>query len=186
MSEWNKKTAEWYAEKYGEYETNRLGIEALDIPTNSTIVDVGCGTGCALRHAALKAENGVFFGVDPVPRMIEIAQGNTSGSSVKDRIRYLLGSAENIPVADSFADIVLAFDSYDHWKDKAKGLKEVHRVLKATGRFVIVKDGGLPNGKKAVNDFLSALKSEGFKVIEQRNVERDGVSFTQWECVIQT
>lgn len=32
MSNWDTKTAEWYAEKYGEYATNKLGVGALKLP----------------------------------------------------------------------------------------------------------------------------------------------------------
>ncbi len=47
MSEWDSETADWYAEKYGEYPTNRLAVEKLVFVDDTTIVDVGCGTGAA-------------------------------------------------------------------------------------------------------------------------------------------
>ncbi len=67
MSDWNKETAEWYAEKYGEYATNRLGVDELDFFDKAVIVDIGCGTGAALRHAASKVENGKFIMRSRIP-----------------------------------------------------------------------------------------------------------------------
>lgn len=182
MSKWDTETAEWYAKKYGEYETNMLGVEALKLEAHSRIVDIGCGTGCALRHASEQVTHGSLIGIDPVPRMVEIAREQTAQHSSVNRIIYYEGSAENLPVEDSTADVVLAFDSYDHWEDKPKGLKEVRRVLKANGRFVVVKDGGLPNGTDAQKEFLEGLTEAGFKVIQENIYEEGDVVFTQWTC----
>ena len=186
MSKWDTKTAEWYAEKYGEYATNRLGIEALKLEADCIVVDIGCGTGSALRHASKQVTNGYLIGIDPIPRMVEIAQEQTAKHSAVDRIVYYEGSAKNLPIEDFSADVVLAFDSYDHWQDQPKGLKEVCRVLKPNGRFVVVKDGGLPNGTDAKEEFLNGLINAGFKVIKEQNIEEGDVTFTQWECVAVT
>ena len=111
MSDWNKETAEWYAGKYGEYATNRLGVDELDLFDGAVVVDIGCGIGAALRHAALKVKNGKFIGIDPVPRMIEIACERTESHTVQEKMEYHAGSAEDLPVDDGIADYVLAFDS---------------------------------------------------------------------------
>lgn len=185
MSKWDTETAEWYANKYGEYATNKLGVEALSLDVNSTIVDIGCGTGCALRHASEKVTHGSLVGIDPVPRMIQIAREQTAGHSAVDRITYYEGSAESIPINDDFADFVLAFDSYDHWQDRAKGLEEVLRVLKPTGHFVVVKDGGLPSGALAKNRFLATMVDAGFSVLDETNTEKEDVMFTQWLCAVE-
>ena len=186
MSKWNTETAEWYAEKYGEYATNKLGVEALELKPDSVVIDIGCGTGCALRHASEQVTTGSLIGIDPVPRMIEIAREQTAKHSSADRITYYSGNAENLPVEDASADVVLAFDSYDHWQDRLKGLKEVRRVLKPNSRFVVVKDGGLPNGTEAKEEFMTALINAGFVVTEEKDIEKADVVFTQWVCVTKT
>lgn len=81
MSEWNSETAEWYAEKFGDYATNRLAVNELVLKDRARIVDIGCGTGEALRHAAFKISDGTLIGIDPVRRMIEIAYEWTEGHS---------------------------------------------------------------------------------------------------------
>ncbi|MBE2223937.1 MAG: class I SAM-dependent methyltransferase, partial [Anaerolineae bacterium] len=155
MSNWDSKTAEWYAENYGDYPTNTLAVDALDLTPHSIVVDVGCGTGSALRHAAEQVTTGLLVGIDPVPRMVEIAREQTTNHAAADRIVYYEGSAENLPVDDNFADFVFAFDSFDHWQDQLQGLREVKRILKSTGLFVVVKDSGLPDGSKARQKFIS-------------------------------
>ena len=87
MSEWNTETAEWYAARYGEYATNRLAVAAIDLAPDSVVVDVGCGTGSALRHLAGRS-SGSLIGIDPVPRMIEIARERTASHPDGARIEF--------------------------------------------------------------------------------------------------
>lgn len=90
MTEWNSETAEWYAKNYGEYPTNRIAIDALALEADSAIVDVGCGTGSALRHAASWVPKGDLIGIDPVPRMVELARASTAECNLENRIQYHL------------------------------------------------------------------------------------------------
>jgi SAM-dependent methyltransferase len=182
MNEWNAETAEWYAANYGEYATNRLAVEALELEPDSLAVDVGCGTGAALRHAASKITQGRLIGVDPVPRMIEIAQERTAGHPAAPRIEFRVGSAEDLPVDDAAADVVLAFDSFDHWQDRARGLNEIRRILSPAGKLVVVKDASVPGARGARRAFVGALARAGFVVSREERIEGDDVRFTLWIC----
>lgn len=184
MSEWNAATAEWYARNYSEHPTNRLAVESLDLDPDSVIVDVGCGTGSALRHAAARVTCGVLIGIDPVPRMVEIARERVASHPHGARVEFREGSAENIPVEDAAADLVFAFDSFDHWRDKARGLVEVRRILKPGGRLVVVKDHAVPGGSRARKALSNALTLAGFAERSKRKVAADGVSFTLSICEV--
>lgn len=185
MSTWNNETAEWYAEKYGEYDTNRLGIQSLQLSDSSTVIDIGCGTGSALRQISEVVTNGTLIGIDPVPRMLEIAKAKTEKHKAAGRIAYYEGSAENLPVKDNTADVVLAFDSFDHWDDPARGLQEVRRVLKPSGQFVVVKDDGVPQHREAKNAFIQALHGAGFDVLEEERLQSESVTCTRWICTVR-
>jgi ubiquinone/menaquinone biosynthesis C-methylase UbiE len=183
MTKWTSETAEWYATNYGDYPTNRLAVEQLDLPDQLTIVDVGCGTGSALRYAAAKVKNGNLIGIDPVPRMIEIAKDLTKDNKTGYMINFKVGSAEDLPVEDSIADIVFAFDSIDHWNDSQQGLKEILRILKPGGRFIIVKDLGVPGAKKDLNTLKQELGTARFDLVKKEVNKTDEVSFALWICV---
>ena len=182
MSEWNAETAQWYADKYGEYATNRLAADALDVAPDAVIVDVGCGTGSALRRVARRVPKGTLVGVDPIPRMLEIARERIARHPEGHRIEFRRGPAEKLPVDNASADLVFAFDSIDHWQDKATGLAEIRRVLRPQGRLVVVKDGGVPGGAKAKRDFLSELGRAGFHVLDEQALAECDVSCTMWVC----
>ena len=180
MTDWDDATAEWYAEKYGEYPTNRLAVDALELEANMVVVDIGCGTGAALRHAAARVSKGLLIGIDPVPRMIELARERTTGHAFEDRIEFRQGSAERLPVDDFSVDVVLAFDSFDHWQNKDLGLAEVLRVLKSSGSLVAVKDGWVPGGETARSEFVKAATCAGFLLLSAERVSSEGIEFDLW------
>jgi len=183
MTEWNSETAEWYAKNYGEYPTNRLAVDELDLPVDAFVVDIGCGTGYALRHASLRVTRGRLVGIDPVPRMIEIARERTLGHPGSARIEFRQGSAEKMPVEDELADFVFAFDSLDHWQDIECGLGEIRRILRRGGKLVIVKDGAVPGAAEARRGLVDTVKRGGFLVTDQRELGGEGISFTLWICL---
>lgn len=185
MSDWNAATAEWYAEHYGEAATNRLAVDALKLAPDAVVVDVGCGTGAALRHAAARVTAWRLIGVDPVPRMIEIARQRTADHPAADRISYRVGAAEDLPLNDDCADWVLAFDSIDHWKDRQAGLAEVRRVLRPEGRLAVVKDGDVPGARAACDALTEDLQRAGLVIHEREETSGEGVQFTLWVCAVR-
>lgn len=182
MSERSADTIEWYADRYGWHAANWRAAGALNLDPSTTIVDVGCGTGSALRHAAARVTDGKLLGINPVPRMVEIARKRVTSHPRGARIEFREGSAESIPVEDSTADLVFALDSFDHWQDKAIVLAEVRRILQPDGRLVVVKDHAVPGGPIARNAFRHELVLAGFTECEKRKVATEGVSFTVWIC----
>ena len=146
------------------------------------VVDVGCGTGCALRHAAPRVSDGTLIGVDPVPRMIEIARERTAAHPHGARIEFRVGPAEALPVEDGLADVLLAFDSIDHWQDRGRGLAELRRVLKPRGQLVLVKDGSVPGGAEARRGLVDELSSAGFELLREEQLQEGEVTCTMWVC----
>ena len=180
MPEWTTETAEWYASNYGEYPTNRLAVDAMDLPSDVVVVDVGCGTGYALRHASGVVTRGRLIGIDPVPRMIEIARERTIDHPHSARIEFRVGSAESIPVEDEASDVVFASDSLDHWQDIGQGLGEIRRILRSRGMLAIVKDQSVPGAADAERVVETTVSSAGFSLMDKREIRGEGVSFTLW------
>lgn len=178
--EWNDEMAERYARKYGDCATNRLPVEEIQLQSNAAVVDIGCGTGATLRRAADFVTEGVLIGIDPVPRMLEIAREKTAAHPTAERIEFRRGSAESLPIEDNFADFAFAFDSFDFWGDKERGLDEVRRILRPDGRFVVVKDFDMPDAADSGLAFVEMLARSGFTLLNERFVEAEGVSFTMW------
>ena len=182
VSEWTAETAEWYAANYGEYATNRLAVDAIDVAADAVVVDVGCGTGSALRRLAPRVPDGRLIGVDPVPRMLAIARERAAADPNGRRIAFVEATAARLPFEDGVADLVLAFDSIDHWGDRVAGLREVLRVLRRGGRLVVVKDGGLPGGAEATRAWRAALAGVGLAVERESVLTEGDVTCSLWVC----
>lgn len=180
MKEWTAETAEWYAKNYGEYPTNRLAIDALSLPESVVLLDVGCGTGAALRHASRKVTDGQLIGIDPVPRMIEIARERIKDHPGEHLIEFRVGPAEDLPAEAKSADIVLAFDSYDHWQDTERGLQEVRRVLRSDGKLVLVKDMAVPEADNKAKEMIESAERAEFSVIMEKEIKEGDVQFMLW------
>jgi SAM-dependent methyltransferase len=94
-------------------------------------LDVGSGTG---RFTPALAEAfGPVTGVEPSVRMREIAQAQPAQPGV----RYLAGSAEEMPVPSGRADYALMFLSWHHVQDKPRAVRELARVLRPAGRLLL-------------------------------------------------
>jgi len=94
-------------------------------------LDVGSGTG--RFTPALAQAFGPVTGVEPSIRMREVAQAQSRHPGV----RYLAGSAEDLPVPSGSADYALMFLSWHHVQDKPQAVRELARVLRPGGRLLL-------------------------------------------------
>jgi ubiquinone/menaquinone biosynthesis C-methylase UbiE len=94
-------------------------------------LDVGSGTG---RFSPALAEwFGPVTGVEPSVRMREVALAQSRHPGV----RYVAGSAEDLPVASGSADYALMFLSWHHVQDKPGAVRELARALRPGGRLLL-------------------------------------------------
>ncbi len=91
------------------------------------VIDIGCGPQGSLHFFNAKLK----FGVDPV-----IKDCSNFIPLNKHDMVYLNCSAENLPLINEFADVVIAINSLDHVHSFEKTIKEIHRVLKQEGRII--------------------------------------------------
>lgn len=68
-----------------------LMAEAIEVDEESTVIDVGCGSGI-LSIIAAKLGAGTVFGVDAAEGTVEIATENARSQGVADRITFFEGS----------------------------------------------------------------------------------------------
>ncbi|TWD83642.1 ubiquinone/menaquinone biosynthesis C-methylase UbiE [Kribbella amoyensis] len=92
------------------------------------VVDLGSGVG-RFTPALAEAFGGPVYGVEPSARM----RGTAEANATHDRVTYLDGAAEAIPLPDQACDVVVMFLSFHHFPDQQRGLREVFRVLRPGG-----------------------------------------------------
>ncbi|NUS14968.1 MAG: class I SAM-dependent methyltransferase, partial [Streptomyces sp.] len=94
-------------------------------------LDVGSGTG---RFTPALAEAfGPAVGIEPSVRMREVAEEHARHPGV----RYLAGSAEELPVPSAGADYALLYCSWHHVRDKPRAARELARAVRPGGRLLL-------------------------------------------------
>jgi SAM-dependent methyltransferase len=97
-------------------------------------LDVATGTGnTALALAPLVLR---VIGVDVAFGMLDQARARAQAENVQN-IEFITGSAENLPFPDAEFSLVVSRHAPHHFHDLDKFVREVGRVLKPGGRFVL-------------------------------------------------
>jgi len=122
-----------------EQAMRQMTLELAQVKPGDKVLDVGCGTG-SLTIAA-KARTGAVgqvHGIDAAPEMIDIARRKAAQAGVD--VDFQIGLIEKIPFPDNHFDIALSSLMLHHLPDdlKRKGVVEINRVLKPSGRFFAV------------------------------------------------
>ena len=97
----------------------------------ASLLDIGCGSGRLLRKVHDSWPEAQLSGVDPAQGMLSVARQLTPEA------RFSMGSAEALPLEDASVDLALSTISFHHWQDQAAGLREVARVLRPGGSFLL-------------------------------------------------
>lgn len=138
---WDSK-AETFDEKrfdYFRYYQKRV-ISLLHIRENQYFLDIGCGTGWAVRYvASLVKEGGRSHGIDLSSKMIKKAIENSNNYANPYKNTYFCkANAEELPFQNNFFDFVICTNSFHHYLKPSKALSEVYRVLKVGGRIYLL------------------------------------------------
>lgn len=128
-------------------------LRTARIGRGTRVLDVGCGTGELLEH--LQDEGALASGVDPAPRMVELARARAVGADVR------LGDFERLPFGDDTFDALLAVNAFQFAADHDDALAEAARVLAPGG--VVGLAGWAERGRNdldAINAALAAADGE--------------------------
>jgi SAM-dependent methyltransferase len=108
---------------------------AAPVP-GETVVDLGCGRGQdVVRAAALVRDGGHAIGVDLSDEMIAHARRLVPKSL--PNVRFVRSAFAPLALPDRIADVVISNCAINHAPDKDAVYREIHRVLRPGGRFVV-------------------------------------------------
>ena len=121
----------------GHRPVGEQAIAQMSVPSDAHVLDVGCGSGWAVRLLARQALEGHVVGIDVSDEMVNVAREQ---SKTVANVEFKVASAENLPFSDNSFTHAFSMESLYYYADIGKALSEIQRVLKPGGVFVTVVD----------------------------------------------
>lgn len=115
--------------------TSRL-VAGLQVGRGETVVDVGSGPGTSALQLAREVGCSVV-GVDLSLESVDAAQRRAAEAGLVDRVRFLCGDAESLPLDNSSMDGALSECSLCILPDKHAAASELARVLRPSARVAL-------------------------------------------------
>lgn len=116
---------------------NKVVKQLKKMDPSGKLVDIGCGAGNVLVKIAKAMPDLDLYGVDMSIEILELARNKAKKEGVKNKIEFKPGSGENLPFEDNSIDYVVSTLSLHHWLNPDQVFKQVERVLKPDGVFLI-------------------------------------------------
>lgn len=161
------------------------GMEFLPLAPDARVLNCGCGGGANIRELLRKCPQGIVKGIDYSAVSVKKARGLNEKAVQEGRCVIWQGSVERIIFADAWFDAVTAFETVYFWPDLPGCFREVRRVLKPGGIFLICNECGgdsarddkwteMINGMTIYKDaqLKAALEQAGFRDVQIHKNER--------------
>lgn len=140
------------------------------------ILDIGFGTGQALKKILQGDRDIMAFGVEPSPTMFKVAGRKLRAFSKEGKVKLALGSSRNIPFNEKF-DIIYSSLSFHHWKNQEESVLNVLNYLNPGGEFKVFEYGDylIQGYKKAAKAHaISREDIERLKKVADFEVQESG------------
>ncbi|MEW5980460.1 MAG: class I SAM-dependent methyltransferase [Acidobacteriota bacterium] len=133
---------------------NNVALELLEIRPGDRVLEIGFGHGRSIAAAARLTRGGLVAGADFSPTMVALA--SRRNRQLVDRGLADLRRADslNLPFEDATFDKVFSVHTVYFWTTPVAHMREVRRVLKNNGRFVL---GFRPESEQARRMFPASV-----------------------------
>ena len=118
----------------------RWGLQFPNAAPDARVLDCGCGGGANMKRLLKKCPQGVVKGIDYSPVSVEKTKKVNETAIAEGRCAVFQGSVEHMNFTDASFDVVTAFETVYFWPDLPRCFREVYRVLKPGGTFLICNE----------------------------------------------
>lgn len=125
----------------------------IKLSGNEDILDIGCGGGQNISNF-LKRTNGKVHGIDYSPASVAKSLKKNKKAVIKKRSEIVQANVSAIPFENKTFDLVTAFETIYFWENIINDFKEVKRVLKPNGKFVVCNESSKMEGNERWTNIL--------------------------------
>jgi ubiquinone/menaquinone biosynthesis C-methylase UbiE len=108
------------------------------IGKQDTILDIGCGGGGTVNKLAKVATDGKVYGIDFSDESVMVSRKRNKQFVQVGRVEIQQSSVSCLPFSDSMFDLVTAVNTHNFWPDLVTDSQEILRVLKPSGKLIII------------------------------------------------
>ncbi len=120
-------------------------VSLAEIKPSNSVLDVGTGTGVVALLAAKKtAEGGKVHGIDLSEGMLATARTKAEKLGLEENVKFSQMDAENLEFDPETFDAVVSLFALLHFPNPLTALKEIYRVMRPGGRFVVAVGSSPP------------------------------------------
>jgi SAM-dependent methyltransferase len=112
-------------------------IEQLHIHRYQHILEVGFKNGRLLQEAAERLGTGLIAGIDDSVDMYKLAVRKNRQEIGSQMMQLHFGSIGDLPYPPYYFDTIFGYNSHSTWNKPENIFMQLHRLLKAGGRFVL-------------------------------------------------
>ena len=124
----------------GHSELASWGLNFLSIKPNYTILDIGCGGGLNVYNFAQKLDKGIIYGVDYSGTSVNASKKLNKNYIKSGKVKISQESVSSLSFPDNKFDLITGFETYYFWPDLDKNFKNILRMLKPNGTFLLVNE----------------------------------------------
>ena len=162
----------WHKRKWHHLKEFFTGIKG------KSLLDIGCADGTTTRQIQKILPDARIIGIDYYKHAVDYARKR------KSEIKFVHGDVHNLPFGENSFDIVTAIETLEHLENPKDCLKNINRILKKDGQFIMttpnwpdkiyrIYNKTLASNHKQAHSSLGwskLVKSAGFKIISVRTV----------------
>lgn len=116
---------------------NEHALRLLRLAPTDRVLEVGFGHGRTIQRAAEAVPQGFVAGVDISEQMVRMASRENRHHIAAGRVALRLSDAAPLPFSDCSFDKVYCIHVLYFWPEPRDQLREILRVLKPGGRFLL-------------------------------------------------
>ena len=167
------------------------GFTHIEIAENNICLDIGCGGGANVKKLLEKSPHGKVTGIDYSEISVEKSQKINKAEISNKRCKILQGNVMELPFENETFDVITAFETIYFWPDINEAFKQVYRVLKVSGTFMICNESNGENSKE--EKWIKII--QGMKIYNSEQIKKslEDAGFTDikihknkkgWLCVV--